>query len=98
MNEAFKRMEISVIGESSKRHPREPFVYGRFKVPKLYGKKTIVSGLKEEVEKLRKEKVEKAKELEKEKIEIASNNNKGGYIKNDLNLVPRKKKKGKKGK
>ncbi|KAM0679407.1 hypothetical protein BDAP_000274 [Binucleata daphniae] len=97
LNEAFKRMEINVIPEPSKRHPKDPFLFGRFKVPKLYGKKMIVNGLKEEVENLRKEKIEKEKELEKQKLESLSSG-KSGYIKNDLNLVPRKKKKGKKGK
>ncbi|KAM0676157.1 signal recognition particle 19kDa [Gurleya vavrai] len=89
---AFKIMEIQIMIEPSKRHPKDPFIFGRIKVPKQYSKKSVLMGLKDEIEKFRRDikvQLETKKEIVSEKK---------GYIKNDLNLVPKKKKKGKKGK
>lgn len=86
--EALKTLEIEFTGEPTKRHPCDPFVYGRVKVNKMYNKKSVVDGIKNVVEEIRcNKKVIKA---------VDDGVDKKGYIKNELNLVPKKKKKGKK--
>ncbi|KAM0681477.1 hypothetical protein COBT_004129, partial [Conglomerata obtusa] len=87
MVESFKVLEIEIIPEYNKRHPRDPFIFGRVKVPKHLNKKSVINGLKVEIEKLR----IKKKEIQESKTESVSDRK--GYIKNDLNLIPKKKKK-----
>lgn len=83
-----KSLEIEFQSEPLKRHPNEPFVYGRIKVKKINSKKFVVAGLKGQIEELRKNKKQVVVNEEKDE--------KKGYIKNELGLVPKKKKKGKK--
>lgn len=89
ISSALKFLEIEHVVDHSKRHPCDPFVYGRVVVPKKYNKKMVVSGIKNIVEEHRKSRAMFiSKNVKKEE--------KKGYINNALNLVPRKKNKKKK--
>lgn len=90
--EALKMLEIEFTGEPAKRHPCDPFNFGRVKVKKIYSKKSVVNGVKSVIDEVRAKKLRAKVEMESEKSE----KEKKGYIKNEMNLVPKKKVKGKK--
>lgn len=74
--------------DPTKRHPKEPFVYGRFCIDKKYGKKYVIEGAKQTIlDERNKSKFDTKTEASKDSKKIAPNN--------PLNLVARKKKKGK---
>lgn len=86
---ALKFLEIEHEVDPSKRHPCEPFVYGRVRIPKKYDKKMVLSGIKNIVEDNRKNRAVLESKILKTEV-------KKGYVKNSMNLVPKKKNKKKK--
>jgi signal recognition particle subunit SRP19 len=90
---AMKKLELECIEEPTKKHPREHFVYGRLRIKKMYGKRYVLEGIKHAI---LNEREDAAKEKKKYVVETKKPTK--GYIKNEMNLVPRRKKKGKKNK
>ncbi|RVD91087.1 signal recognition particle Srp19 [Tubulinosema ratisbonensis] len=91
---ALNQLEIQHNFDDTKRHPRDPFVYGRFSIKKSFDKAYIIKGLASVIKENRVRKVEneKKKEIKAEtqtKKEVINANN-------PLGLQPKKKKKGKK--
>ncbi|KAF9764704.1 Signal recognition particle SEC65 subunit [Nosema granulosis] len=92
---ALKHLDIECIEEPTKRHPRDYFNFGRFKIKKMYGKKNIIEGLKQTIESERNRPVEVRSEqpADSSKAQSFIKTNKGEVIENKLNLMPRRKEK-----
>ncbi|KAF7682966.1 Signal recognition particle SEC65 subunit [Astathelohania contejeani] len=88
INTAIVHLNIECVAEPAKRHPREPLVWGRFKIKKMYDKQYIINGICHTITEVRNKKSEETK------ITVNKSGDKKGYIKNPLNLIPKKKKKG----
>lgn len=95
---ALEKLEIEHTGEASKRHPRDFFGSGRLHVKKAYGKRFVVEGVSQTILECR-----KTPETGRGERENKSGHGRavhgvvqnGVYVENKLNLVPKKKKKGK---
>lgn len=84
---ALQKLGVEHTIDPTKRHPKEPFVYGRFCIDKKYGKKYVIEGAKQTILDERNKPKEVKTEVSKDTKKVAPNN--------PLNLVARKKKKGK---
>lgn len=85
---ALQKLGVEHTTDPTKRHPKEPFIYGRFSVEKKYGKKYVIEGTRQTIlDERNKLKFEIKTEAPKDTKKMAPNN--------PLNLVARKKKKGK---
>lgn len=91
---ALNQLEIQHKYDSTKRHPRDPFVYGRFSIKKSYDKNYIIRGLASVISENRVKKVESEKKKEiKDETESKSG---VSDPRNPLGLQPKRKKKNKK--
>lgn len=92
---ALKSLDIECVEEPTKRHPRDFFNFGRFKIKKMYGKKNIIEGLKQTIQNARERPVEIKNEQfgDSSRAQSFITTNKGEVIENKLNLVPRRKEK-----
>ncbi|EJW02270.1 hypothetical protein EDEG_03294 [Edhazardia aedis USNM 41457] len=95
---ALNSLEIPFLDEPTKRHPKEPFVFGRLRIPKNFEKKFVLNGIKNVVEEDRikiKAHMETMQSAQ-ENASVKEKSEKRTYIKNDMNLIPKKKIKKKK--
>lgn len=96
---ALEKLDIEHIDEPSKKHPRDFFCGGRFRIKKAYGKKFVIEGISQTILESRRTRetgtMSEQKSRGKAVHGIVQN---GIYVENKLNLVPKRKKKGKKGK
>lgn len=93
--QALNYLEIENIPEAMKKHPRDFFRSGRFKINKMYGKKKLVEGVSQIIRENRTKKTDTTKKPMVEQIGKAPEfvkTSKGAIIENKLNLVARKKK------
>lgn len=93
--QALNYLEIENIPEALKKHPRDFFRSGRFKINKMYEKKKLIEGLSQIIIENRTKKSDTSKKTFSEPIIKAPEyvtTNKGAIIENKLNLVARKKK------
>ncbi|WUR04012.1 signal recognition particle protein [Vairimorpha necatrix] len=95
ISNALKFLEIDCTHEIHKKHPRDFFRSGRFKINKMYGKKNIIEGIRDTILKSRTKPSVECKNTEKVQDFVTS---KGDVIENKLNLVARRKIKTKKNK
>ncbi|EEQ82549.1 hypothetical protein NCER_100726 [Vairimorpha ceranae BRL01] len=97
---ALKYLEIDCTAEIDKRHPRDYFRSGRFKINKMYGKKNLIEGLRDTIIKsrIKNSSVKPVQRMSTEKVPEFITTKKGEIIENKLNLVARKKNKQKKSK
>lgn len=98
---SLKYLEIECIPEQNKRHPKDFFRFGRFKIKKMYGKKNLMEGIKYTIQKMRQKLLKSTvniTETVSEKAPEFVTTNKGEVIENKLNLVAKRKVKPKKGK
>ncbi|KAK6090574.1 hypothetical protein P3W45_000297 [Vairimorpha bombi] len=98
---ALKHLEIESIPEQNKKHPRDFFRFGRFKIKKMYGKKNLMEGVKYTISKMRlksSKNTASSTESQPKKAPEYVITNKGEVIENKLNLVAKRKIKPKKGK
>jgi signal recognition particle subunit SRP19 len=87
------------ISEPTKKHPRDFFSAGRFRIKKIYGKKFAIEGIAHTIAGMRDKTIAHEAEKAKAKAPVEGGvMHKGRLIENKLNLVPRKKNKGKKNK
>jgi signal recognition particle subunit SRP19 len=91
--DATRKLQLECIEEPTKKHPKEHFMSGRIKIKKIYGKKFVIEGLRQTVLDER-----KCASRAKEEMKVEEKTLNKGYVKNQMNLIPRKKKKGKKNK
>ena len=84
---ALQRLGIDHSVDTTKRHPRDPFVYGRVHVNRKYGRRYVIGGLVKEI-------VSGRSAAEVQKAAQKPGKSKEADPKNPLNLVARKKKKG----
>lgn len=90
---ALTQLDIEHEKSPSKRHPRDPFVFGRVHVSKKYGKAYVVQGILKAIAEARSKLTTQEKAAEKAVMQKDAKNAPA----NPLNLVA-KKKKGSKGK
>lgn len=89
ISEALDEIHVEYKRENEKRHPKEPFVYGRVHIHKKYGKQYILDGILNYIRNKRNKSDIKSVTLEEKSIKKSSSNN-------PLKLVPKKKKNSKK--
>ena len=88
-------LEIDCTAEIDKRHPRDYFRSGRFKINKMYGKKNLIEGLRDTIIKsrIKNSSVKPVQRMSTEKVPEFITTKKGEIIENKLNLVASKKNK-----
>ena len=98
---ALEKLDIEHVDEPLKKHPRDFFSSGRFQIKKAYGKKFVIEGVGQTI--LESRSVCSAdrtaadhKQGHGKAVHGVVQN--GVYVENKLNLVAKRKKKGKKGK
>lgn len=96
---ALERLEIEHVDEASKRHPKDFFNSGRFRIKKEYGRMFVIEGVSQTIAEMRSNS-KGSKDFSKEKqprgkvVQGVVQN--GVYVENKLNLVRKKKSKKKK--
>lgn len=85
---ALKFLDLPHTFESEKRHPRDPFTYGRFSIERKYGRKHVIEGILGVIKESRNVKVEI-----KPEVKPVVEEHKAADPANPLGFVARKKKK-----
>ncbi|CAD26386.1 SIGNAL RECOGNITION PARTICLE (SRP) SEC65 SUBUNIT [Encephalitozoon cuniculi GB-M1] len=96
---ALEKLEIEYTDEPSKKHPRDFFNSGRFRIKKEYGRLFVIEGISQTIAELRSkpgssEETSREKQSRGKAVHGVVQN--GVYVENKLNLVRKKKAKKKK--